>query len=63
VNLGAVGAGIRALPGDPKTRPSVDMVEQKVKPEDLTENSGLLGTSSRIADARSRICVLWVKSR
>jgi hypothetical protein len=31
------------------------MVEQKVKPEDLTENSVLLGTSSRIADALKKV--------
>jgi hypothetical protein len=40
--------GSRLCPAIQKTRPSVDMVEQKVKPEDLTENSVLLGTSSRM---------------
>src|SRR6202048_493295 len=47
---------VPALPGDPKTAPPsyryfIDIVERlrSVKPEDLTENSVLLGSSSRIA--------------
>jgi alkanesulfonate monooxygenase SsuD/methylene tetrahydromethanopterin reductase-like flavin-dependent oxidoreductase (luciferase family) len=53
---------IPALPGDPKTAPPsyryfVDMVErlQKVKPEDLTENSVLLGSSARIAEILKKV--------
>jgi alkanesulfonate monooxygenase SsuD/methylene tetrahydromethanopterin reductase-like flavin-dependent oxidoreductase (luciferase family) len=53
---------IPALPGDPKTAPPsyryfVDMVErlQKVRPEDLTENSVLLGPSARIADTLKKV--------
>jgi len=53
---------IPALPGDPKTVPPsyryfVEMVErlQKVKPEDLTENSVLLGASPRIAETLKRV--------
>jgi alkanesulfonate monooxygenase SsuD/methylene tetrahydromethanopterin reductase-like flavin-dependent oxidoreductase (luciferase family) len=53
---------IPALPSDPRTVPPsyryfIDMVDRlsKVKPEDLTENSVLLGTSSRIADALKRV--------
>jgi alkanesulfonate monooxygenase SsuD/methylene tetrahydromethanopterin reductase-like flavin-dependent oxidoreductase (luciferase family) len=53
---------IPALPSDPKTVPPsyryfVDMVDRlsKVKPEDLTENSVLLGTPSRIAAALERV--------
>src|SRR5215471_2915492 len=53
---------IPALPGDPKTTPPtyryfVDMVDRlsKVKPEDLTENSVLLGTASRIAETLKRV--------
>jgi alkanesulfonate monooxygenase SsuD/methylene tetrahydromethanopterin reductase-like flavin-dependent oxidoreductase (luciferase family) len=53
---------IPALPGDPKTVPPsyryfVDMVErlQKVKPEDLTENSVLLGSPARIAEALKKV--------
>jgi len=53
---------IPALPGDPKTAPPsyryfVDMVErlQKVKPEDLTENSVLLGSPQRIADTLKKV--------
>ena len=53
---------IPALPGDPKTAPPsyryfVDMVErlQKVRPEDLTENSVLLGNSARIADTLKKV--------
>jgi alkanesulfonate monooxygenase SsuD/methylene tetrahydromethanopterin reductase-like flavin-dependent oxidoreductase (luciferase family) len=48
---------IPALPGDPKTAPPsyryfIDMVDRlsKVRPEDLTENSVLLGSSQRIMD-------------
>jgi len=33
----------------------VDMVEQKLKTEDLTENSVLIGTSSRIADTLKKV--------
>jgi alkanesulfonate monooxygenase SsuD/methylene tetrahydromethanopterin reductase-like flavin-dependent oxidoreductase (luciferase family) len=53
---------IPALPNDPKTIPPsyryfVDMVDRlrKVKPEDLTENSVLLGTPERIASALKRV--------
>ncbi len=53
---------IPALPGDPKTAPPsyryfVDMVERlhKVKPEDLTENSVLLGSSARIVDTLKKV--------
>ena len=53
---------IPALPGDPKTVPPsyryfVEMVErlQKVKPEDLTGNSVLLGASPRIAETLKRV--------
>src|SRR5215831_7186734 len=53
---------IPALPGDPATAPPsyryfVDMVErlQKVKPEDLTENSVLLGSSQRIIDTLKKV--------
>jgi alkanesulfonate monooxygenase SsuD/methylene tetrahydromethanopterin reductase-like flavin-dependent oxidoreductase (luciferase family) len=53
---------IPALPGDPKTAPPsyryfVDMVErlQKVKPEDLTENSVLLGRPTRITDTLKKV--------
>jgi len=53
---------IPALPGDPKSTPPsyryfVDMVDRlaKVKPEDLTENSVLLGTASRIAETLKRV--------
>src|SRR5919108_2229540 len=48
---------IPALPGDPKTAPPsyryfIDMVDRlsKVKPEDLTENSVLLGSTAQITD-------------
>lgn len=48
---------IPALPGDPKTAPPsyryfIDMVDRlgKVKPEDLTENSVLLGSTQQITD-------------
>ena len=53
---------IPALPGDPKTAPPsyryfVDMVErlQKVKPEDLTENSVLLGSPAHITDVLKKV--------
>ena len=53
---------IPALPGDPKTAPPsyryfIDMVErlQKVKPEDLTENSVLLGSSARITEILKKV--------
>jgi alkanesulfonate monooxygenase SsuD/methylene tetrahydromethanopterin reductase-like flavin-dependent oxidoreductase (luciferase family) len=53
---------IPALPSDPKTTPPsyryfVDMVDrlQKVKPEDLTENSVLLGEPSRIAETLKHV--------
>jgi alkanesulfonate monooxygenase SsuD/methylene tetrahydromethanopterin reductase-like flavin-dependent oxidoreductase (luciferase family) len=53
---------IPALPGDPKTAPPsyryfVDMVArlQQVKPEDLTENSVLLGSPARITDTLKKV--------
>ena len=53
---------IPALPGDPKTAPPsyryfVDMVErlQKVKPEDLTENSVLLGKPAAITETLKKV--------
>jgi alkanesulfonate monooxygenase SsuD/methylene tetrahydromethanopterin reductase-like flavin-dependent oxidoreductase (luciferase family) len=53
---------IPALPGDPKTAPPsyhyfIDMVErlQKVKPEDLTENSVLLGSPAQIVDTLKKV--------
>jgi len=53
---------IPALPGDPKTAPPsyryfVDMVDRlhKVKPEDLTENSVLLGSSARITETLKKV--------
>jgi hypothetical protein len=53
---------IPALPGDPKTAPPsyryfVDMVAKlhKVRPEDLTENSVLLGSSQRIVDTLKKV--------
>jgi alkanesulfonate monooxygenase SsuD/methylene tetrahydromethanopterin reductase-like flavin-dependent oxidoreductase (luciferase family) len=53
---------IPALPGDPKTTPPsyryfIDMVDRlsKVKPEDLTENSVLLGSPARIADTLKKV--------
>jgi alkanesulfonate monooxygenase SsuD/methylene tetrahydromethanopterin reductase-like flavin-dependent oxidoreductase (luciferase family) len=55
---------IPALPSDPKTTPPtyryfVDMVDRlsKVKPEDLTENSVLLGTAPQIAET-----LKWVEA-
>ncbi len=53
---------IPALPGDPKTAPPsyryfIDMVERlhKVRPEDLTENSVLLGSPARIIDTLKKV--------
>jgi alkanesulfonate monooxygenase SsuD/methylene tetrahydromethanopterin reductase-like flavin-dependent oxidoreductase (luciferase family) len=53
---------IPALPGDPKTTPPsyryfVDMVDRlnKVKPEDLTSNSVLLGNASQITETLKRV--------
>ena len=53
---------IPALPGDPKTAPPsyryfVDMVArlQTVKPEDLTDNSVLLGSPQRIIDTLKKV--------
>jgi alkanesulfonate monooxygenase SsuD/methylene tetrahydromethanopterin reductase-like flavin-dependent oxidoreductase (luciferase family) len=53
---------IPALPGDPKTAPPsyryfVDMVDKlkKVRPEDLTENSVLLGPSARIVEILKKV--------
>ena len=53
---------IPALPRDPKTLPPsyryfIDMVDRlsKVKPENLTESSLLLGTPSPIADTLKRV--------
>lgn len=53
---------IPALPGDPKTAPPsyryfIDMVERlhKVRPQDLTENSVLLGTPAQITDTLKKV--------
>jgi alkanesulfonate monooxygenase SsuD/methylene tetrahydromethanopterin reductase-like flavin-dependent oxidoreductase (luciferase family) len=53
---------IPALPGDPKTAPPsyryfIDMVERlgKVKPQDLTENSVLIGSPAGIADTLKKV--------
>jgi alkanesulfonate monooxygenase SsuD/methylene tetrahydromethanopterin reductase-like flavin-dependent oxidoreductase (luciferase family) len=53
---------IPALPGDPKTAPPsyryfVDMVDKlgKVKPQDLTENSVLIGTTAGITDTLKKV--------
>ena len=53
---------IPAFPGDPKTAPPsyhyfIDMVERlrKLGPEDLTENSVLLGSSARIIDTLKKV--------
>ena len=53
---------IPAVPGDPKTAPPsytyfVDMVErlQNVQPEQLTENSVLLGNSQAITDTLKKV--------
>ena len=53
---------IPSFPGDPKTAPPsyryfVDIVEKlhKVRPEDLTENSVLLGNSARITEILKKV--------
>jgi hypothetical protein len=53
---------IPAFPSDPKTAPPsyryfIDMVDRlhKVKPEDLTENSVLLGSSARITETLKKV--------
>jgi alkanesulfonate monooxygenase SsuD/methylene tetrahydromethanopterin reductase-like flavin-dependent oxidoreductase (luciferase family) len=53
---------IPALPGDPKTAPPsyryfIEIVDrlQKVKPEDLTENSVLIGSSARITETLKKV--------
>jgi len=53
---------IPAFPGDPRTAPPsyryfIDMVERlrKVEPENLTENSVLLGSSARIAETLKKV--------
>src|SRR6266581_7035876 len=53
---------IPAFPSDPKTAPPsyryfIDMVERlhKVKPEDLTENSVLLGSAARITETLKKV--------
>ena len=53
---------IPAFPGDPKSAPPsyryfIDIVERlnKVKPEDLTENSVLLGSSARITETLKKV--------
>jgi alkanesulfonate monooxygenase SsuD/methylene tetrahydromethanopterin reductase-like flavin-dependent oxidoreductase (luciferase family) len=53
---------IPAFPGDPKTAPPsyryfIDIVErlQKIKAEDLTENSVLLGSPARITDTLKKV--------
>ena len=53
---------IPAFPGDPKTAPPsyryfIDMVERlhKVQPEDLTENSVLLGNAARITEMLKKV--------
>jgi hypothetical protein len=53
---------IPAFPGDPRTAPPsyryfIEIVERlhKVKPEDLTENSVLLGNSSRIGETLKKV--------
>jgi alkanesulfonate monooxygenase SsuD/methylene tetrahydromethanopterin reductase-like flavin-dependent oxidoreductase (luciferase family) len=53
---------IPAFPGDPKTAPPsyryfIDMVDRlhKVRPEDLTENSVLLGSSGRITETLKKV--------
>ena len=53
---------IPAFPGDPKTAPPsyryfIDMVERlkKVRPEDLTENSVLIGSSSRMTETLKKV--------
>ena len=53
---------IPSFPGDPRTAPPsyryfIDMVERlhKVKPEDLTENSVLIGNSARITETLKKV--------
>ena len=53
---------IPAFPGDPKTAPPsyryfIDMVDrlQKVRPEDLTENSVLMGSAQRITETLKKV--------
>jgi alkanesulfonate monooxygenase SsuD/methylene tetrahydromethanopterin reductase-like flavin-dependent oxidoreductase (luciferase family) len=53
---------LAALPGDPRTPPPsygyfVDMVERlgKLRPQDLTENSVLLGSPAQIADTLKKV--------
>ena len=53
---------IPAFPGDPKTAPPsyryfIDMVERlkKVQPEDLTENSVLIGSSARMTETLKKV--------
>jgi alkanesulfonate monooxygenase SsuD/methylene tetrahydromethanopterin reductase-like flavin-dependent oxidoreductase (luciferase family) len=53
---------IPAFPGDPKTAPPsyryfIDIVErlQKVRPEDLTENSVLIGSPARITETLKKV--------
>jgi alkanesulfonate monooxygenase SsuD/methylene tetrahydromethanopterin reductase-like flavin-dependent oxidoreductase (luciferase family) len=53
---------IAAFPGDPKTAPPsyryfIEMVERlrNVRPEDLTENSVLLGTPAQIIETLKRV--------
>ena len=53
---------IPAFPGDPKTAPAsyqyfIDMVDRlkKVKPEDLTENSVLVGSAEQMIDTLKRV--------
>ncbi len=53
---------VPALPSDPKTAPAsyryfIDMVDrlQKVRPEELTENSVLLGAPARIIDSLKKV--------
>jgi len=53
---------IPSFPGDPRTAPPsyryfIDMVERlhKVKPEDLTENSVLIGNAARITDTLKKV--------
>ncbi len=53
---------IPAFPGDPKTAPPsyryfIDMVDrlQKVRPEDLTDNSVLLGSAARITQTLKKV--------
>jgi hypothetical protein len=53
---------IAAFPGDPKTAPPsyhyfIDMVKRlhNVKPEDLTENSVLLGSAARVTDVLKKV--------